>query len=386
MKLVALPEVAKIIMGQSPPSSSYNMSEEGLPFFQGKADFGDLYPTVRMFCTEPKKIAEAGDILISVRAPVGPTNVAQEKSCIGRGLAAIRGGKGIDARYLLYFLRFYEPKLAGEGKGSTFSAISRSDLESVRVPLPPLPEQQRIAAILAKADRVRRLRRYAHTLSDTYLQSVFLQMFGDPVTNPMGWEIQPLGNLIDRFAGGVNFPPVSEGEAASEWRVLKVSAVTWGDFNPEASKPISPDVEFDESIAVRKDDLLISRANTTELVGAVSLVTQTPPKVLLPDKIWRICFSKNSKLLSEYTLWALRQAGLRKIIGDLATGTSGSMKNISKQKAATLPIPLAPLPLQQKFAHIVHKFERFRAQQRESARQAEHLFQTLLHRAFRGEL
>ena len=217
MKLVALPEVAKIIMGQSPPSSSYNMSEEGLPFFQGKADFGDLYPTVRMFCTEPKKIAKAGDILISVRAPVGPTNVAQEKSCIGRGLAAIRGGKGIDARYLLYFLRFYEPKLVGEGKGSTFSAISRSDLESVRVPLPPLPEQQRIAAILAKADRIRRLRRYARTLSDTYLQSVFVHLFGDPGSNPKKWTLIPVEQVLVKERGGIRTGPFGSSLKRNEY-------------------------------------------------------------------------------------------------------------------------------------------------------------------------
>jgi type I restriction enzyme S subunit len=386
MKVISLPEVAKIIMGQSPPSSSYNTKGEGLPFFQGKADFGDLYPTVRMFCTEPNKIAQVGDILISVRAPVGPTNLAPERCCIGRGLAAIRGSKNIKTQYLLYFLRSYEPELAERGTGSTFDAISRSDLEAIHLPLPPLDEQKRIAAILSKADRLRHLRRYARELSDGYLGSVFLEMFGDPVSNSMGWEIRPLGDSIDGFEGGVNFPPVSEGEDASPWRVLKVSAVTWGDFDPSESKPISSDVEFDPSLVVRKGDLIISRANTTALVGAVCLVRHSPPKVLLPDKLWRVRFSEDSKLLPDYTLYALRQSGLRRIIGDLATGTSGSMKNISKQKAATLPIPLAPLPLQQKFAQIVHKFERLRAQQREGERQAEHLFQSLLGRAFRREL
>ena len=133
---------------------------------------------------------------------------------------------------------------------------------------------------------------------------------------------------------------------------------------------------------VRKGDLLISRANTTELVGAVSMVRYIPSKVLLPDKLWRICFRDNSKLLPDYTLIALRQPSIRKIIGDLATGSSGSMKNISMDKASTIPITLPPLPRQQKFAQIVHKYERLRGQQREAARQAEQLFQTLLHSAF----
>jgi type I restriction enzyme S subunit len=270
--------------------------------------------------------------------------------------------------------------------GANLPRLSPKLLATYRIPLLPLDEQKRIAAILSKADRLRCLRRYTRELSDGYLGSVFLEMFGDPVANPVGWEIRPLGDSIDGFEGGVNFPPVSEGEDASPWRVLKISAVTWGDFDPSESKPISSDVEFDPSLVVRQGDLIISRANTTALVGAVCLVRHPPPKVLLPDKLWRVRFSEDSKLSPDYTLYALRQSGLRRIIGDLATGTSGSMKNISKQKAATLPIPLAPLPLQQKFAQIVRKFERLRAQQREAERQAEHLLQSLLHQAFRGEL
>jgi type I restriction enzyme S subunit len=114
------------------------------------------------------------------------------------------------------------------------------------------------------------------------------------------------------------------------------------------------------------------------------MVRHIPPKVLLPDKLWRICFRDNSKLLPDYTLIALRQPSIRKIIGDLATGSSGSMKNISMDKASTIPITLPPLPLQQKFTQIVHQYERLRAQQREAVRQAEHLFQALLQRAFAG--
>ena len=302
MNLIPLEDVAEIIMGQSPPSSTYNTEGRGLPFFQGKVDFGDLYPRNRVFCSAPQKAAEKGDILISVRAPVGPTNISRDRSAIGRGLAALRCRSNLEPRWLLYFLRFYEPELAGIGKGSTFEAISRSDLEDVCVPLPPLPEQQRIAAILARADRLRRLRRYALELSEGYLQAVFVEMFGDPVRNTKGYKVKQFGELIHGFEAGVNYPPVSDQEEASEWRVLKVSAVTWGDFDPEESKPIRPDIEYTDSIVVRQGDLLMSRANTTELVAAVCIVRQIPPMVLLPDKLWRIRFLKDSKLLPEYIL------------------------------------------------------------------------------------
>ena len=171
MNFAPLVDIADIFMGQSPPGSTYNTDGNGLPFFQGKTDFGDIYPTVRMYCTEPKRIAEVNDILISVRAPVGPTNLAPIKSAIGRGLAAIRCKDGTEVKYLLYFLRHNESKLAQLGTGSTFEAIGRDDLEDVNVPLPPLPEQRCIAALLYKADHLRRTRRYAAQLSDTFFAS-----------------------------------------------------------------------------------------------------------------------------------------------------------------------------------------------------------------------
>src|ERR1700755_431240 len=104
MNKVKLVKVAKINMGQSPPSSSYNSVGEGLPFFQGKADFGDIYPSVRFHCTEPTRIAHKDDILMSVRAPVGSININRVEACIGRGLAAIRSSKEIEQKYLYHFL------------------------------------------------------------------------------------------------------------------------------------------------------------------------------------------------------------------------------------------------------------------------------------------
>ncbi|RKX38626.1 MAG: restriction endonuclease subunit S, partial [Thermotogae bacterium] len=141
-----LGEVSDIILGQSPPSSTYNTAGRGLPFYQGKLEFGDIYPSPRKWCTSPKKIAEKDDILISVRAPVGPTNICPERSCIGRGLAAIRGLEGISPLFILYLLRNFEDELAGKGTGTTFQAITGNKLKNFEIPLPPLSEQHRIVA------------------------------------------------------------------------------------------------------------------------------------------------------------------------------------------------------------------------------------------------
>ena len=139
-----LGDIAEIILGQSPPSSTYNELGKGLPFYQGKLEFGKTYPITQKWCIEPKKMAETGDVLISVRAPVGPTNVCPERSCIGRGLAAVKGLGGIETFFILYLLRSYEQVLAGKGTGTTFSAISGGQLRGLEIPIPPLNEQHRI--------------------------------------------------------------------------------------------------------------------------------------------------------------------------------------------------------------------------------------------------
>jgi len=143
-----LKELAEIVMGQSPPSSSYNGNGQGLPFYQGKTDFGFIHPTPRAYCTDPKKIANCNDILLSVRAPVGPVNIAKEKSCIGRGLSAIRA-KHINYKFLYFNLIFQKEYIESLGTGSTFQAINKAQIEDLEISEFNPSEQRKIAYILS---------------------------------------------------------------------------------------------------------------------------------------------------------------------------------------------------------------------------------------------
>jgi type I restriction enzyme S subunit len=141
-----LKNVASIIMGQSPAGETYNHRGEGLPFFQGKADFGAIYPIASTWCAAPIKIADVGDILISVRAPVGPTNLSKDRCCIGRGLAAIRPiGEKAYRDYLWYYLTFVKADLEKKGQGSTFESINSNDLSTLDIPMPSINDQVLIA-------------------------------------------------------------------------------------------------------------------------------------------------------------------------------------------------------------------------------------------------
>jgi type I restriction enzyme S subunit len=145
-----LEKVCEVIQGQSPPGTSYNTTGHGLPFFQGKAEFGDLYPEAAKWCTAPAKIALRDDVLISIRAPVGPTNLCPARACIGRGLAALRPRHGIPPRYILYALRNNVRELVDHATGSTFEAVSGKQLRAHEIPVAPGSEQHRIVAEIEK--------------------------------------------------------------------------------------------------------------------------------------------------------------------------------------------------------------------------------------------
>ena len=138
-----LGNICEIIMGQSPPSDSYNKEKLGLPFFQGKADFGGYFPIPQISCSNPIKIAKPNDVLMSVRAPVGPVNLADQVCCIGRGLSALRPNEKLDSWFLFFYFKIIEHKW--KGRGSTFDAIRRNDLKNIEIPFLPFSEQRKIA-------------------------------------------------------------------------------------------------------------------------------------------------------------------------------------------------------------------------------------------------
>lgn len=196
--MARLETICSINMGQSPDSMTYNEEKNGLPFFQGNADFGTLHPKVRVWCSAPTKIANKGDILISVRAPIGALNIASEKCCIGRGLAALTVDSSLcEQKYLWYALESKVEALNAKGTGSTFKAINKNTLAETEVVLPPLQEQRRISSVLDKVTDLIAIRRAQLEKLDELVKSRFVEMFGNPVYNTKGLPTKKLAELGD---------------------------------------------------------------------------------------------------------------------------------------------------------------------------------------------
>ncbi len=261
----------------------------------------------------------------------------------------------LDRGYLFHWVRRQAviDMLMAKNTGARMPRADMSVLLDMPIPLPALEEQRRIVGLLDRAAEIRRRAEAARAKARAIIPALFLDMFGDPATNPRGWATQRLGDVIARISGGKN---IEAGNGSSPYRILKVSAVTSGYFRPKESKPAPEGYQPLPDHRIRKGDFLFSRANTSELVGAVAIVENDPGDLLLPDKIWRIEW-RSDTVKPRFAYSLLRSAEIRRIFAQIASGTSGSMKNISQAKLVAIKVPIPPLPLQTAFAEQAQRLE-----------------------------
>ena len=269
--MARLDELCNLNMGQSPDSASYNDIGDGLPFFQGNADFGALHPTVRVWCNAPTKIAHVGDILISVRAPIGALNIADRECCIGRGLAALTVNESLCNRgFIWYAITNKVDELNSKGTGSTFKAISKNVLGETEIPLPPLNQQIQIAAVLDKLSALISLRKQQLAKLDELVKARFMEMFGDPIQNPLEWPIHQLQEYILFLTSGSRGWAqyfANDGEYFITIKNVKKCRITLDDVQ----YVIPPDNAEAKRTKVEEGDLLIS---ITADLGRTGVVTK----------------------------------------------------------------------------------------------------------------
>lgn len=289
----------------------------------------------------------------------------------------------LNVRYAFFFLKSKQDQINSLRSGAAQPHVYPRDLMQLQIPLPPLAEQRRLVDLLSRAEGIVRLRREAQAKAAEIIPTLFLDMFGDPASNPKGWPLVPIGELVDRFEGGKNVQAGDEETAL--YRILKISAVTSGTYIETESKPAPTDFEPPESYFVKSGDLLFSRANTETLVGAVALVDQTDGKALLPDKLWRFVWRDETSILPSFALSLFQQSSIRLMLSSIASGTGGSMKNISQAKLKTLRLPIPPVELQRKFAAKVEILRAVGAQQINALATSQATFDALLYQAFAAD-
>jgi type I restriction enzyme S subunit len=304
------------------------------------------------------RVVPAGAVLITTRVSVGKTAVAGCPICFSQDVTAILIHSVAIAfpAYVAHFLRSRRDALLQKNQGSTIAGITRDSLALEQIPLPPLSEQQQIAEILQEAEEIRRLRIEAEAKTAQLIPAMFRGLFGEIGSNSNGWPMVPVSHFVESFQGGKSLTGIEGDFDASRPRVLKISAVTSGVLVPTESKALPSFYEPPDEHFVKPGDLLITRANTAELVGATALIgKKCPSNLVLPDKIWRFIWKDNFQGTSEF-VWALfQEQATRQALGNIASGTGGSMKNISMKKLMQMRVVWPPRELQEKFSEIVRE-------------------------------
>lgn len=376
-----LSQICNITMGQAPNGSSYNEIGEGYALIAGAGDFGANTPNPKKHTVKPTRLSVEGDLILCIRATIGDLNWSDSQYCLGRGVAGLRPiPNKLDKNYLWHFLQSYKEELQKKGTGSTFKQISRSHIEEIEVPLPPLEEQKRIAAILDKADTVRRKRQQAIELNEQLLRSVFLDMFGDPITNPKGWEITNINSISIKVTDGEHATP---SRTSNGIKLLSARNIQDGyiDF---VNKTIDF-VPFEEYERLKKrceplkGDILISCSGS---IGRVSIVQTDEPLVMVRSVA--LIKPDNSKICSIFLEGYLRSDCMRVIMNRRAK--SSGQPNLFIGTIKELSIYLPPLKLQEKYSNIYRKLLKDKEILILSMNTCETFLNSLIQKAFRGEL
>lgn len=359
-----------LTMGQSPDSESYNIEHNGFPFYQGNADFGRIHPMVRVWCSAPKKLAKVGDILISVRAPIGALNIADCDCCIGRGLAAITpDATCADTMFLFYALYASAAELQRRGTGSTFKAISKNALSNLLLPSYCLKEQKEISAVLQQVDHLISLRQRQAEKLDELVKARFVEMFGE-----CKYEGDPLSNVCKLITDGTHQPPQFVDAGIP---FLLVSNLVHNEITYDTEKFISKESyqELIKRTPVEIGDILLSIVGSYGHAGVVR--TDKP-----------FCFQRHiayikpdfSKLNSEFLHQALLSDAVKYQMEKRVKGIAQKTLNLSELKKIVVPIP--PLALQTEFSHFVHEVDREKERIQRSAALLETLKRSLMQQYF----
>ena len=349
MKYIKLKDVCKINMGQSPDSSSYNESGEGIPFFQGNADFGDRYPVTRIWCSEPKKVAQENDILISVRAPIGAINYSKEKCCIGRGLAALTVDKTkISEKLLFWVLKAKKEELNRHGTGSTFKAISKKSLEELLIPQIDIKEQEKDVEILEKIYMIIQNKHKELKLLTDLISARFVEMFGTLDNPTQNFQTARLEELCSKITDG------KHGGCVQEKGTKRYFVGAREIYDDKIHYDTAPEININEfekdykRCNVEIGDFLI--VNTGATIGKSAIATDERTIHTLLQKSVALLKVRKELLNSVFLKWCYRVNTKMYMVESASAQANLLLSKIRKTK-----IYVPDINLQNKFASFVQQ-------------------------------
>lgn len=331
-----------------------------------------------------RRLIQANDVLVStVRPNLNAVALVPERlggQVASTGFCVLRANGQILPQYLYYFTRsrVFVENLSRLVAGALYPAVTDGQVLDQEIPMVSPEKQRDVVDALAAAESIVRLCTEASAKTAELLPVIFVEMYGDPATNPKGWPLRQVSDFVEKFEGGKNL--LAGSENGSPFRILKVSAVTSGRYLEEESKPTPDGYQPPDAHLVRVGDMLFSRANTEQLVGATALVESTNGQTLLPDKLWRIVWSEPAEPAYMHALFQSRY--VRQELSRISTGTSSSMRNISQGRLFELSLPVAAYDEQRVFGERATTIRSIQSQRAAALEKAQQTFDALMAAAF----
>ena len=357
-EVVRLGDVCNIIMGQSPPSTTYNDDGVGMPFLQGKAEFTELFPVPTKYCTKRLRVSPKGSVLMSVRAPVGDVNLGDREYIIGRGLTSISLKHG-NNHFLFYLLLHNKKEIEAKGYGSTFKSINKTTVNDFQIALPPLPEQRAIAHVLQTIQEAKAARQRELTLERERKAALMDYLFsygtkGEPRKQteigeiPESWAVMKLGQLCRVFSGHgfktkdytqEGIPLIKIGNLQDGEVVINPN----NDYMPESWQQ----KEQLQKFILKSKDILIALTGAT--TGKTAVVPPSLEGTFLNQRVGKIeLISPNAE--QDFILGVIKTRFFQEAIQqNILRSAQG---NISPSSIAQIPIPLPLLPEQRTIASV----------------------------------
>ena len=394
----SLEDVADLIMGQSPPGRSYNSSGDGTAFLQGKAEFGDVCPKHLKWTTEPKKIAPRDSILVSVRAPVGATNLAQQDYAIGRGLAAIVPRDDVDAHYIFYSFRYRQALFEELGTGSTFKSVNKSALASFPLAIPPRDEQRAIAHVLRTVqwakEQTEQLIAAVSLLKITLMRHLFTYGIHPESTTgslrqtpfgaiPRGWHVRLLGDCAV-IRGGIAKGRDLRGASTIEVPYLRVANVQDGYLDLRTIKTLKVKRDELEQFRLHAGDVLLTEGGDFDKLGRGYIWRGEIDPCVHQNHIFAVRAHPET-VLPEYLAYLLQSPYGKRYFLKVGHRTT-HLASINKTKVRELPVHLPPLAEQEEISSLLAIADRKIATEQQRRDALDQLFKTLLHELMTGKI
>ena len=327
------------------------------------------------------RIIPRNTVVMSFKLSIGKTAITAEDMYSNEAIMAFHDKQVVDIlpEYIFYLFK-YRDWNEGTNKAVMGKTLNKAALSEMEIEICDIARQREIVDILDKVMTVLEWREKKLGLLDDLIRARFVELFGDPMVNPFGWDTTRVENLVASCEAGWSGNGTQREKEDGEIAVLKVSAVTKGYFIPGECKVLDDQDTIKKYVSPQAGDLLFSRANTREMVGATAVITQDYPEHILPDKLWKIRFLDKANVW--YMKYVLSSESIRSIFSSVSTGTSGSMFNVSMDKFKSIMVPIPPIEYQQQFATFVTEVDKSKVKVQKALDETQKLFDSLMQQYF----